>query len=270
MSEKSDDEYFDWVVKAYDEGKKESVDSIIGNFYEFDSKDQFKKYMLLFLRLAAYNNVYTTHVLGILKENVTVINRYFGGNNSEASEYVRYLFQDDRISESIKMEIGSVFTREKFEYGKTYYLDQQAWQDIILNAFKKFKEKNTNIRNIDFGLYLKNWSGFGPERKIIIYQPANDFFRGCIEKDKIGYLKHALRSYYNPPGDVFTFDPFTDYIFGSQASFEEFLNAIQSKDKFIEMVKKYYPTYKENKFREFVIEDKKDKSFILDEIKKLP
>ncbi|HVT86388.1 MAG TPA: P-loop NTPase fold protein [Chitinophagaceae bacterium] len=269
MSEKSDNEFFDWVIKAYNDNKGESVDSIIGNFYEFESLDQFKKYILLFLRLATYNNNYVTHVLGILKESETVIKRYFGGDVDAASTYIKKLFLDERIAEPIKIEMGSIFTREAFEYQKEYYLDQQTWQDIILTSFKRFKEASQEIRNVDFGLYLKNWSGLGPERKIIIYQPANEFFRECIEKDKIGYLKHVLRSYYNPPGDVFTFDPFIDNIFGSQAAFEEFLNDIQSKDKFIEMVKKYYPAYKENDFREFVIKDKKDRDFILDEIKKL-
>lgn len=269
MSEKPDNEFFAWVAKAYDEGKKESVSSIIGSFYEFDSLEQFKKYVLLFLRIAAYDNNFTTHVLGILKESDTVINRYFGGDGTAASTYIKELFQDDRISEPIIMEIGSIFTREAFEYEKVYYLDQQSWQDIILNAFKNFKQKNEAIQNVDFGLYLKNWSALGSERKIIIYQPANEFFRECIEKDKIGYLKHALRSYYTPPGDVFTFDPFIHYIFGSQAAFEIFLNSVESKDKFIAMVKKYYIAYKENNFREFIIKDKKERNFIVNEIKKL-
>jgi hypothetical protein len=269
MSEKPDDDFFNWVEKAYNEGKKESVSNILGSFYEFDSLEQFKKYILLFLRIAAYDNNFTTHVLGILKESDTIINRYFGGDNAAVSTYIRELFQDERISEPIVMEIASIFTREAFEYEKKYYLDQQTWQDIILTAFKKFKQKNGTIQNVDFGLYLKNWSGLGPERKIIIYQLANDFFRECIERDKIGYLKHALRSYYIPPGDVFTFDPFIEYIFGSQAAFEAFLNDVASKDKLIEMVKKYYPVYKENKFREFIIKDKKDRDLIINEIKKL-
>jgi hypothetical protein len=269
MSDKPDDEFFEWVVKAYNEGKMESISNIVGNFYEFDSPEQFKKYMLLFLRIAAYDNNFTTHALGILKESDTVINRYFRGDAHAASTYIKELFQDERISSPIVMEIGSIFTREAFEYEKMYYLNQQTWQDIILTAFKKFKQKNGHIQNVDFGLYLKNWSGLGPERKIIIYQPANEFFRECIEKDKIGYLKHSLRPYYTPPGDVFIFDPFIDYIFDSQVAFEVFLNGVDSKDKLIEMAKKYYPMYKENKFREFAIKDKKDRDLIISEIKKL-
>ncbi len=43
--------------------------------------------------------------------------------------------------------------------------------------------------------------------------------------------------YYTPLGDVFTFDPFIDYIFGSQSVFETFLDNVESKDKYIEMEK---------------------------------
>jgi len=268
MSDKPDNDFFEWIKKAYDEGKRQSISSIMGNFYEFDSLDQFKKYILLFLRIASFDNNFTTHALGILKESDTIINRYFGGDSVAASTYIKELFQDERISEQIVMEIGSIFTREAFEYEKTYYLDQQTWQNITLSAFKKFKQKNSLIKNVDFGLYLKNWSGLGAERKIIIYPPANVFFRECIENDKIGYLKRTLRSYYIPPGDVYTFDPFIDYIFGSQASFEVFLNGVESKDKFIAMVKKYYSVYKANKFREFVIADKEERDFIINETKK--
>ena len=49
MREKPDDEFFDWVVKAFNEGKKESINNLLGSIYEFDTPDQFKKYLLLFI-----------------------------------------------------------------------------------------------------------------------------------------------------------------------------------------------------------------------------
>lgn len=269
QKDKSVDEFFSWISEQEKLGKKGSLFTLLSDYSDFSSKDELEKFILLFMRMAGKERAWVTHIRQLLKDRER-IKKYYQNDVTKAGVFITSLFNNKQIDEQVKIELGSAFTREAFDNHEEYYLKAKQWQDLVLQAFKEYKKKTPGITNQDFDLYIKNWTGRDERENIIINSEASETLYEYINQDKEGYLIRTLRSYYTPPGDLFVFDPFIDYIFGDQQKFEKFLKTAEAHDtEYFRLLVKYYEKYKENGFKPIPILDTLDREAILKKLASL-
>ena len=251
---------------------RKDLEDILNSFNEYENKDQFRKFLKVFIKNSNERNFDIRAKTMLFNISISNFNVCFGDNETY-NAFITEIISDPELSLLHRARIAKEIIVPSTAHSHAISIELDNVKNLIQKQFHDYLDSHSGYDTsvVEF-LYINGEAEAAGGHYIIWGNAANDLkkYLQNSQSNFDEFLNLLIRSYRHPNDGSFTFEPFTEQIFGSWEEFQKTLTAhvaISEDVKMILPIILKYKDYKKDDITSFSVDDI-EREQILDHLRK--